>query len=67
MLEQISAAEQDPKTEPELFFKALKEWTTRAYYTSSLGIHDEMEYKGNTLLMEFEGTDPATLPPPPKS
>ena len=38
----------------------------RAYYTSSLGIHDEMEYKGNTLLMEFEGIDPADLPRIPR-
>jgi hypothetical protein len=62
LLERLSAAEQGPKTDSERFFKQLKEWTTRGYYTSSLGIHDEMEYKGNTLLMEFEGTDPASLP-----
>ena len=66
MLQQLSAAEAAPQTDPERFFKDLKEWTGRAYYTSSVGIHDEMEYKGNTLLMEFEGTDPATLPPIPK-
>jgi hypothetical protein len=63
-LEGLAAAEESPKTDAERFFKTLKEWTARGYYTSSLGIHDEMEYKGNTLLMEFEGTDPATLTPP---
>ena len=41
----------------------LKSWTVRGYYTSKVGIHDEMEYKGNTMLAEFAGTDPATLPP----
>jgi len=61
------AREADPKTDGERFFVELKGWTTFGYYTSRIGIHDEMEYKGNTLLAEFSGTDPATLPaiPPP--
>jgi hypothetical protein len=56
-----------PTTHGERFFVELKQWTTFGYYTSRIGIHDEMEYKGNTLLREFSGTDPATLPaiPPP--
>jgi hypothetical protein len=67
VLESLAAGEADPKTDGERFFVALKEWTTFGYYTSRIGIHDEMEYKGNTLLTEFSGTDPATLPaiPPP--
>jgi hypothetical protein len=63
MLQRLATAEEDPRSDAERFFKELKTWTARGYYTSSVGIHDEMEYKGNTLLMEFEGTDPATLPP----
>ena len=35
-----------------------KRRTARAYYTSKIGIHQEMEYKGNTLLMEFVGEVP---------
>ena len=66
MLQRLATAEEDPKGDAERFFKELKTWTARGYYTSSVGIHDEMEYKGNTLLMEFVGTDPATLPPPSK-
>jgi len=66
LLQRLSAAEEDPKTDAERFFKELKTWTARGYYTSSVGIHDEMEYKGNTLLTEFVGTDPATLTPPSK-
>ena len=28
-----------------------------AYYSSDIGIHKEMEYKGNTILQEYAGTD----------
>jgi hypothetical protein len=52
-------AEGEPKfTTPEgKFFGELKRRVAYAYYTSKIGIHDEMEYKGNTLLQEFVGTD----------
>ncbi len=63
-LERLAAKEQDPQTEAEHFFVELKRWTAQGYYTSRIGIHDELEYKGNTLLTEFAGTDPATLPSP---
>jgi hypothetical protein len=45
------------------FFVELKSWTARGYYTSKIGIHDEMEYKGNRAIVEFSGVDVATLPP----
>ena len=61
-LTRLAAGEEDPKTDGERFFVELKHWTAIGYYTSRIGIHDEMEYKGNTLLMEFSGTDPATVP-----
>lgn len=49
---------------PEVrFFGELKRLTVRGYYTSKIGIHDEMEYKGNRLLLEFVGCDD----PAPKS
>jgi hypothetical protein len=51
----ISANEPDPKLPEELFFRELKERTVHAYYSSKIGIHQEMEYKGNTLLNEFAG------------
>jgi hypothetical protein len=45
-------------TTPEgKFFGELKRRVVYAYYTSSIGIHDDMDYKGNTLLQEFVGTD----------
>ncbi len=47
--------EGDPKTPAELFFREIKARTAHAYYTSEIGIHQEMEYKGNTILQEFVG------------
>lgn len=65
LLERLAAKEQDPQTEGERFFVELKGWTARGYYSSKIGIHDEMEYKGNTLQTEFAGIDVAALPPAP--
>jgi hypothetical protein len=49
---------------PEVrFFIELKRMTVRGYYTSKIGIHDELEYKGNRILQEYLGCDdqgPAT-------
>jgi hypothetical protein len=49
---------------PEVrFFIELKRMTVRGYYTSKIGIHDELEYKGNRILQEYVGCDdqgPAT-------
>jgi hypothetical protein len=46
---------------PEVrFFIELKRLTVRAYYTSKIGIHDELEYKGNRINQEFIGCDDPT-------
>ncbi|MGA3189247.1 MAG: gluconate 2-dehydrogenase subunit 3 family protein [Bryobacteraceae bacterium] len=43
----------------EPFFETLKSATIRAYYTSKIGIHDEMDYKGNTYQQgEYSGDLP---------
>lgn len=43
---------------PEVrFFMELKRLTVRGYYTSKIGIHDELEYKGNRILEEYVGCD----------
>ena len=53
-----------PAEEPgQRFFVELKSWTARGYYTSRVGIHDEMEYKGNRAIVEFSGVDAKALPP----
>jgi len=58
-------AAEKPETVGQRFFVELKSWTARGYYTSKVGIHDEMEYKGNRAIVEFSGVDVATLPPIP--
>jgi hypothetical protein len=41
---------------PEVrFFIELKALTVQGYYTSKIGIHDELEYKGNRMLTEYVG------------
>ena len=57
LLTRISGNEMKPEKPEELFFKELKSSATHAYYSSKIGIHDEMEYKGNTYLKEFVGYD----------
>jgi len=48
---------------PEVrFFHELKSLTVRGYYTSKIGIHDDLQYKGNRILMEFVGCDDPTPP-----
>jgi len=43
---------------PEVrFFIELKRLTVRGYYTSQIGIEDELHYKGNRILQEFVGCD----------
>jgi hypothetical protein len=61
--ERRKPAVEKPETLGQRFFVLLKSWTTNGYYTSRIGIHDEMEYKGNKAIVEFSGIDPATLPP----
>jgi hypothetical protein len=57
LLALLAKAEQDPKTAGEKFFALLKEDTAYAYYTSDIGIHKDIEYKGNVIQMEFAGYD----------
>ena len=57
LLTRISQNEAKPAKPEELFFKELKSSTADAYYSSKIGIHAEMEYKGNTYLKEFVGYD----------
>lgn len=57
LLTKVAAAENAPKTEPEKFFTQLKQTTAFAYYSSSIGIHQDMNYKGNVLLDKFVGYD----------
>ena len=51
----ISRNERTPKTPAETFFAAAKAATIQGYYTSEIGIHQELRYKGNQMLPEFVG------------
>jgi hypothetical protein len=55
VLSQIAANEKNPKTVEDHFFLELKFKAADAYYSSKIGIHQEMEYKGNVVLPEFAG------------
>ena len=57
MLTRIAASEESPQKPEEKFFVELKSRVAHAYYTSKIGIHQELEYKGNTYLREFAGVD----------
>ncbi len=37
------------------FFKLIKDMTLQGYYTSKIGLHEELEYKGNGYLEEYPG------------
>ena len=55
VLTRMAKNEMKPKTAEEVFFRELKHATAHAYYTSKIGIHQEMEYKENVMLEEFVG------------
>lgn len=55
LLTEISRREEDPRTALEKLFVEVKERTIQGYYTSEIGIHKELGYKGNQFLDEFVG------------
>ena len=55
LLTEISENEFKPKTLEERFFRAIKNLTIDGYYTSAIGIHQDLQYKGNTYQKEFRG------------
>ena len=55
LLKEISKNEKSPQTVAEQFFRTIKYATVDGYYTSEIGIHKELHYKGNTYLKEFTG------------
>jgi gluconate 2-dehydrogenase subunit 3-like protein len=57
ILTDASKNEFNPTTTLEKFFREAKGRTIFAYYTSKIGIHEELKYKGNQFLPEFVGCD----------
>jgi hypothetical protein len=43
------------RSQLETFFANTKQATIHGYYTSEIGIHKELRYKGNKVLLEFVG------------
>ena len=55
LLKQISRNEYQPRAIEDRFFVAIKGLTVDGYYTSQIGIHQELRYKGNEYLKDFIG------------
>jgi len=55
VLKLISRNEYQPRKLEERFFIAIKGLTVDGYYTSELGIHQDLRYKGNAYLKDFAG------------
>ena len=55
ILQTISRNERAPQTPLETFFVMAKQVTVYAYYTSNIGIHQDLRYKGNVFIKEFVG------------
>jgi len=54
VLETISKnADAGGEGDPERFWRAIKAMTADGYYTSKIGLRDELGYKGNTVLDHF--------------
>jgi hypothetical protein len=57
ILAAISTNEEDPQTPLEAFFVMTKHAAIDGYYTSEIGIHRELRYRGNKFLNEFVGCE----------
>ncbi|HXE14517.1 MAG TPA: gluconate 2-dehydrogenase subunit 3 family protein [Bryobacteraceae bacterium] len=57
LLTRIAKNERHPATPAERFFIKLKSMTASVYYTTEIGIHQEIQYLGNTLLEQYAGFD----------
>lgn len=57
LLTRMAANEGKPQRAEEHFFAELKSRVVHAYYTSEIGIRQDLEYKGNTYLADFAGFD----------
>jgi len=55
LLTDASRNEQQPQTALERFFVLTKQATIAGYYTSEIGIHKDLRYKGNQVLAVFHG------------
>ena len=52
---EMAGNEESPQSAADRFFIELKRMTIDGYYTSRVGILDELGYRGNTAIDEFPG------------
>ena len=57
LLTRLCTNEQQARTMGEKFFVAMKEATIEGYYNSAIGIHQDLQYQGNTALTSFPGCE----------
>jgi hypothetical protein len=55
LLVTMSQNEREPATPLERFFVTTKRAAIQGYYSSEIGIHKDLRYKGNQFLPEFHG------------
>ena len=54
-LDSASSNEHAPRSPLDLFFIKLKQTAVEGYYTSRIGIRQDLRYVGNTYVKEFKG------------
>jgi hypothetical protein len=54
-LKDLAKNEFDPKSTEDRFFRSIKGMTIDGYYTSEVGIHKDLQYKGNSYTKNFVG------------
>ena len=57
MLTRMAQNESKPRQAGGAVLRRAEVAVVRAYYTSEIGIKQEIEYKGNSYLTEFVGVD----------
>jgi gluconate 2-dehydrogenase gamma chain len=57
LLQRMAEHESKPEKPEERFFVLLKARVVNAYYTSEIGIRQELDYRGNVYQAEFSGVD----------
>jgi len=55
LMTEISQNEDAPETPLQHLFVLAKQATIDGYYTSKIGVHEELRYKGNTSIRDFVG------------
>lgn len=55
LVAELARREDSPQTSADRFFVLMKRATIDGYYTSKVGIDQELRYRGNTAIDEFPG------------